>query len=222
MLISGERLVMVVVGGREKKSDNGGEILEKHSDEKITVETCCIKDLNTAPNLRTAMVETPHRCGRRESGGGKLRVTFSEEELEIHEDEENVENTDKTGEQCARWSKLSRPPYLGWDNPFSPTGSVSQDADIIVRFWKEKRLSRMYCDLLEEEEFNETEEEEFNEDEEEEFNEAGEKVYTAETMENEHKKTKQEKEIVHMIDIKEKIEINSEPEKFQTICCSIS
>ena len=30
----------------------------------------------------------------------------------------------------------------GWDNPFHPSGSVSADADLIVRLWKERRLDK--------------------------------------------------------------------------------
>ena len=50
MLISDERLVMVV-GGREKQSD-GREMWEEHSDEKIRVERCCIKDIDGGTNIR--------------------------------------------------------------------------------------------------------------------------------------------------------------------------
>ena len=63
MLISGERLVMVV-GGREKEIDEGGEILEKKIDEKIRVETCCITDVdvvvntNSLPNSRFVKTKT--------------------------------------------------------------------------------------------------------------------------------------------------------------------
>ena len=35
-------------------------------------------------------------------------MTFSEEELEIHKDDENVDDSKRTVENCARWSKLSR------------------------------------------------------------------------------------------------------------------
>ena len=30
----------------------------------------------------------------------------------------------------------------GWDNPFNPSGSVSADADRVVRLWKERRLDK--------------------------------------------------------------------------------
>ena len=52
MLISDERLVMVV-GGREKQSEDGREMWEEHSDEKIRVERCCIKDIDSGTNIRT-------------------------------------------------------------------------------------------------------------------------------------------------------------------------
>ena len=55
MLISGEKLVMVV-GGREREIDERGEILEKLNKEKIRMETCCITDVdvvvNSLPNSR--------------------------------------------------------------------------------------------------------------------------------------------------------------------------
>ena len=35
--------------------------------------------------------ETPQRSARRECPGGKLRVTFSEEELEIHGDDDDIQ-----------------------------------------------------------------------------------------------------------------------------------
>ena len=49
MLISGEKLVMVV-GGREGEIDERGEILEKLNDEKIRMETCCITDVHVVVN----------------------------------------------------------------------------------------------------------------------------------------------------------------------------
>jgi len=210
MLISDERLVMVV-GGVEKKSDVGIRLFERQSNENIRMETCCIKNMdiagNSLPNSRLDMVETPpHRCGRRESGGGKLRVTFSEEELEIHEDDEDVANRERRDNKCARWSKLSRPPYLGWDNPFSPTGSISQDADLIVRFWKEKKLSNMYCEILEEDEVIEIKEIEDS----------------TNTMIEDHKNGQKESETFRIIESNKERDNNSEPEKFKTSCCSIS
>ena len=55
MLISGEKLVMVV-GGREGENDERGEILEKLNDEKIRMDTCCITDVDVVvsslPNSR--------------------------------------------------------------------------------------------------------------------------------------------------------------------------
>ena len=57
---------------------------------------------------RLNLLETPQRSGRRESGGGKLRVTFSEEELEIHDEDDNVDDNERTDDSPARWSKLSR------------------------------------------------------------------------------------------------------------------
>ena len=82
---------------------------------------------------------------------------------------------------------------------------------MIVRFWKEKRLSKMYSEILEDDEVTETEA----------------KVDTTKTMEDEHKVIQQERETVRMKDTMEKIEVKSdkevksEPEKFQTTCCSI-
>ena len=35
-------------------------------------------------------------------------MTFSEEELEIHDEDDNMVNSEKTDDKCARWSKLSR------------------------------------------------------------------------------------------------------------------
>eukprot|EP00092_Neocalanus_flemingeri_P103633 GFUD01132646.1.p1 GENE.GFUD01132646.1~~GFUD01132646.1.p1 ORF type:complete len:115 (+),score=42.27 GFUD01132646.1:37-345(+) len=35
--------------------------------------------------------------------------------------------------------------YSGWDNPFQPSGSVSEDADLMLKMWKEERLSELYC-----------------------------------------------------------------------------
>lgn len=34
--------------------------------------------------------------------------------------------------------------WIGFPNPFLPGGSVSEDADLIVRMWKEGRLAEMY------------------------------------------------------------------------------
>ena len=55
MLISGDKVVMVV-GGRERGIDDRGEILEKLNKEKIRMETCCITDVdvvvNSLPNSR--------------------------------------------------------------------------------------------------------------------------------------------------------------------------
>ena len=48
------------------------------------------------------------RSGRRESGGGRLRVTFSEEELEIHDEDDNMDENERTDDSPARWSKLLR------------------------------------------------------------------------------------------------------------------
>eukprot|EP00090_Calanus_glacialis_P014288 TRINITY_DN23050_c0_g1_i1.p1 TRINITY_DN23050_c0_g1~~TRINITY_DN23050_c0_g1_i1.p1 ORF type:complete len:224 (-),score=83.64 TRINITY_DN23050_c0_g1_i1:35-706(-) len=223
MLISGEKLVMVV-GGREREIDERGEILEKLNKEKIRMETCCITDVdvvvNSLPNSRLDLLETPQRSGRKESGGGKLRVTFSEEELEIHDEDNNMDDNERTDDSPARWSKLSRPPYLGWDNPFCPTGSVSQDADTIVRFWKEKKLAKMYCEILEEEETATTEEEEMDETEEKDL------AKTEEDRKDEDQNAHLTRDIIlypaFNVERNKIIENKAEPEKFQTYCCSIS
>ena len=62
----------------------------------------------------------------------------------------------------------------------------------------------MYSEILEDDEVKETEE-----------------VDTTKTIDDEHKDVRQESETVRMKDTKEKNEIKSEPEKFQTTCCSI-
>lgn len=204
----------MVVGGRERDVEDVEEMLENKSNEKIRMETCCITDVDVVvtsslPNSRLDLLDTPQRCGRRESGAGKLRVTFSEEELEIHDEDDKRENTD---ENLARWSKLSRPPYLGWDNPFSPTGSVSQDADLIVRFWKEKKLSKMYCDILEEEEMAVIEEAETPDIQEREMEKSVESVDEEVDMQLK----------LDIMDRREMLEVKAEPEKFKANCCSIS
>jgi len=223
MLISGDKVVMLVEG-RERKVDDRGEILEKLNKEKIRMETCCITDVdvvvNSLPNSRLNLLETPQRSGRRESGGGKLRVTFSEEELEIHDEDDNVDDNERTDDSPARWSKLSRPQYLGWDNPFCPTGSVSQDADTIVRFWKEKKLAKVYCEILEEEETATTEEEEMDEAGEEDMDKTEEDRKIEE--QNAHVKRDITMYPAFNVERKEITKIKAESEKYQTYCCSIS
>ena len=39
---------------------------------------------------------------------------------------------------------MHRSEYLGWDNPFVPSGKISQDADLMVRCWKENSLAMLY------------------------------------------------------------------------------
>ena len=63
----------------------------------------------------------------------------------------------------------------------------------------------MYSEILEDDEVTETEE----------------KVDNTKTTEDEHKDIQKERETVFMKDTKEKNETKSEPEKFQTNCCSI-
>jgi len=202
-----------MVGGREREDDDDGEeVLEKQTDEKIRMETCCITDVDvmvtSLPNSRLNLLETPQKTARRDCPGGKLRVTFSEEELEIHGDD--VEDTQ---DNPSRWSKLSRPPYMGWDNPFSPAGNISQDADLIVRCWKEKKLAQMYCDILEEEEeVAVVKEEPTGTDGEVTANAVEETNYAEEKVQTK----------IDSPDITTVIEMKSDPEKFKANCCTVS
>eukprot|EP00092_Neocalanus_flemingeri_P021320 GFUD01023108.1.p1 GENE.GFUD01023108.1~~GFUD01023108.1.p1 ORF type:complete len:100 (+),score=34.53 GFUD01023108.1:67-366(+) len=40
--------------------------------------------------------------------------------------------------------QISLSPEYGFANPFLPGGCLSDDADLMVKMWKEKRLSEMY------------------------------------------------------------------------------
>jgi len=206
----------MLVGGRERGSnDDGEEVLENQTDEKIRMETCCMTDVDvmvtSLPSSRLNLLETPQRSARRECPGGKLRVTFSEEELEIHGDDDDKMNKE-TQDNITRWSKLSRPPYLGWDNPFSPAGHISQDADLIVRCWKEKKLAQMYSDILEEEEVAVVEEEPTHIEGDDIAKADKELNYSEEKVQTKQDST----EIVTIIEMK------AEPEKFKANCCTVS
>ena len=105
-----------------------------------------------------------------------------------------------------------RPPYLGWDNPFSPAGNISQDADLIVRCWKEKKLAQMYCDILEEEEVAVVKEEPTGTN--------GEVIANADAETNYAEEKLQTK--IDSPDITTIIEMKSDPEKFKANCCTVS
>eukprot|EP00092_Neocalanus_flemingeri_P047923 GFUD01054490.1.p2 GENE.GFUD01054490.1~~GFUD01054490.1.p2 ORF type:complete len:108 (+),score=36.26 GFUD01054490.1:29-325(+) len=44
--------------------------------------------------------------------------------------------------------KMSPSPEYGFANPFLPGGCLSDDADLMVKMWKEKRLAEWYCQTV--------------------------------------------------------------------------
>eukprot|EP00092_Neocalanus_flemingeri_P073425 GFUD01090584.1.p1 GENE.GFUD01090584.1~~GFUD01090584.1.p1 ORF type:complete len:254 (+),score=78.45 GFUD01090584.1:181-942(+) len=155
-----------------RKSDRfmvgGRDDVEKHKDdENCTIEapgykTAALKlvrkEVNTTRENRSLRLDIKDES---EKSGETMKVKFHQDAIKTN-NENNQEvikyiemvNTvkEKGKEENRAWrSKLVRPDYEK-ENPFHPSGSVSLDADLIVRRWEERkqfrlfRLSRLYGD----------------------------------------------------------------------------
>eukprot|EP00092_Neocalanus_flemingeri_P009392 GFUD01010106.1.p1 GENE.GFUD01010106.1~~GFUD01010106.1.p1 ORF type:complete len:257 (+),score=86.91 GFUD01010106.1:153-923(+) len=165
-------LVIPVRGGdkyqskMQRKSDGlvvgGREDVEKHKDDenytpgyKTIAVKLVRKEVNTTEENNSLRLDIKDESEKR---GETLKVKFHQDAIKTNnKDNQEVKkyiemvNTvkEKGKEENRAWrSKLVRPDYEK-ENPFHPCGSVSLDADLIVRRWEERkhfRLSRLYGD----------------------------------------------------------------------------
>eukprot|EP00091_Calanus_sinicus_P006513 TRINITY_DN17198_c0_g1_i1.p1 TRINITY_DN17198_c0_g1~~TRINITY_DN17198_c0_g1_i1.p1 ORF type:complete len:155 (-),score=58.61 TRINITY_DN17198_c0_g1_i1:156-620(-) len=92
------------------------------------------KDVNNEVNNNTEDVDM---IDRKQKKVEVLRVTFSET-IEKNDDDEHMTSYD-----------------LNLENPFLPGGCVSEDADLMLRMWKEERLTEFFADTEHREEDDE-------------------------------------------------------------------
>eukprot|EP00092_Neocalanus_flemingeri_P019125 GFUD01020716.1.p1 GENE.GFUD01020716.1~~GFUD01020716.1.p1 ORF type:complete len:196 (-),score=59.56 GFUD01020716.1:146-733(-) len=104
---------------------------EGHSD-KLKAAKCYIKEMNNNRDEDSKNTkEDP-----------QLTLTNKKSEIQLRKNKYSV-NEGKTRVKQTKHSNRST--EFGFSNPFQPGGCVSGDADLIVKMWKEERLSELYC-----------------------------------------------------------------------------
>jgi len=99
---------------------------EKVQNVKLTAAKCYIKEMNNNMNSKD-----------------DRNVTWTEDTLELGDSDEHKVTPRDTE---VRQPMMSRPvEEFGFSNPFQPGGCVNEDADMIIRMWKEKRLAEIFC-----------------------------------------------------------------------------
>jgi len=73
--------------------------------------------------------------------GPAMRVTFSKEGLATYRGEDETEALLPRDESSCTLSPLGSE-FEGWDNPFTEGGTISRDAEVILRLWREQRLGQ--------------------------------------------------------------------------------
>jgi len=74
-------------------------------------------------------------------GSATMRVTFSKEGLASYRSEDETEVLLPRDESSFTLSPMGSE-FEGWDNPFTEGGTISRDAEVILRMWREQRLGQ--------------------------------------------------------------------------------
>lgn len=71
-----------------------------------------------------------------------MRVTFSKEGLATYRSEEDETEALLPRDESSFTLSPMGSEFEGWDNPFTEGGTISRDAEVILRLWKEQRLGQ--------------------------------------------------------------------------------